>query len=84
MQSLKKHVLYKNVCRMNKMYTYYNDAMLSLTVTYDSCITSMPFTNPLQCPHGIVKCPLDAHFRTLLEVVNYLGTVRLLFYEYYQ
>ncbi len=37
-------------------------------MTYgNSCIISLPFTALLQRPHGIVKCPLDAHFRTSLE-----------------
>jgi len=32
------------------------------------------FTNPLQGPHGIVKCPSKAHFKILLEVVGLPGT----------
>jgi len=50
--------------------------MWSLSV---SCIASLPFANPLQWPHGIVQCPLDAHFRILLKVVIRVFFI-LLFY----
>ncbi len=30
--------------------------------------------NPLPWPHGIVKCPLDAHFTIPAEVVGHVGT----------
>jgi len=29
-------------------------------------------TNPLPWPHGIVKCPFDAHIRISMEVVFYI------------
>ncbi len=44
---------------------------------------SVPFTTPLPWPHGIVKCPLDAHFRISPEVVRHLYIFGLLLYEYY-
>jgi len=43
-------------------------------VTSVSCDAPLPFLNPLLGPHGIVKCPLDAHFRISLEVVHHQGT----------
>lgn len=36
--------------------------------TYQRCVTSLLFTNPLLWPDGIVKCPLDTHLRILPEV----------------
>lgn len=48
-------------------------------VIYVTCVASLPFATP----HGIVKCPSDAHFRISLEVVNHPGIFHLLFYECY-
>jgi len=37
----------------------------SVIVMWPTCKLphSLPFTNPLLWPHGIVNCPLDAHLR---------------------
>lgn len=35
------------------------------------CVISLPFTTPLPWPHGIVKCPLNAHCRILSDVLGH-------------
>ncbi len=60
---------------------YTTSALLSLScdlvlIAWLQCHLQLP------CSHGIVKCPSDAQFRILAEVVGYLGTFCLLFYEY--
>ncbi len=37
------------------------------------------FTNPLPWPHGMVKCPLDVHFRILTENVGHLSIFCIMF-----
>lgn len=36
----------------------------------------LSFTNPLLCPYGIIKSPLDAHFSITQKVAGHLGTFR--------
>jgi len=49
--------------------------MLSLSCdpTSISNVNLLAFTKPLQMPHGIVKCPSNAHFRISPEVVGHSG-----------
>ncbi len=37
------------------------------------------FTNPLPWPHGMVKCPLDVHFRILTENIGHLSIFCIMF-----
>jgi len=41
-----------------------------------SFIASLPFTNPLQWLHGIVKCPSYSHFRISPEVHSKIPRVK--------
>ncbi len=43
---------------------------LTLSLSRDlCCVASLPFTNPLPWPHGIVKCPLNAQLIIFAKVV---------------
>ncbi len=48
---------------------YDPDVMFSLACDLQTCVA---FTSPLSWPHGMVKCPLGAHFRFSAEVIGHL------------
>lgn len=60
------------MCIMNVIRYYIHLVVIVMWPTTVSCVTSLPFTNPVMWLHGIVKCSLDAHFRYLRVFVAYL------------
>lgn len=50
-----------------------------LSLSFDLPVVSLPFKTPLPWPHGI---SIDVHLRILPEVIGYLGTFCLLFYQF--
>lgn len=51
-----------------------------LLLSCSGAIISQAFTAPLLWPHEIVKCPMEVHFRILLEMVGHCS-FRLLLYK---
>jgi len=53
---------------MNVKWTYYNrHVVIIMWPTSISYFTSLPFTNPLPWPHGILKCP---SFQNLARIIR--------------
>lgn len=55
----------------NEIYMYYIHH--AVTVTWPTSTASLPFINLLLWPNGMIKCPSNAHFRILVEVVGHPG-----------
>ncbi len=58
------------MCRINVIWMYY--------IQQHHVVASLSFTNPLP---WLVKCPLDAHFRILPEIVSHPKTFFPLLHE---
>ncbi len=74
------YVLYSiNMGHMNEIRIYcIRHVVTVMWSTGISCVTSVPFTNHLLLPRGIVQCQSIVHFWISVEVIGHPGTFRLL------
>ncbi len=70
------------LCSMNVILLYYIPhvvAVIMWPIGLQRQFAFLSFINPLQWPHGIVKCPSEAHFRIFREVVGHLDNFSIYF-----